>query len=129
MLNKVESFNNRLNLAMSIRNIKAVELVEKTGLSKAQISQYTNNVYEAKQKALYLLSQALNVNESWLMGYDVAMERTEKVMPAIKPKKSNTLKAAYDELKDTVTDSDELTAEDKATLLGLIDVSISRIKK
>ena len=59
----------------STGGIKAAELTKRTGLSKAQISQYTNGVYEAKQTALYKLAVALDVSEAWLMGYDVDMER------------------------------------------------------
>jgi len=70
-----ESFKNRLNQALEIRGMKPVELSNRTGLSKARISQYTNGVYEAKQKALYLIARALNVSEAWLMGYDVQMDR------------------------------------------------------
>ncbi len=70
-----DSFKNRLNQALEIRGMKPIELSNRTGLSKARISQYTNGVYEAKQKALYLIARALNVSEAWLMGYDVPMER------------------------------------------------------
>lgn len=70
-----DTFKNRLNEIMTIRNIKPVELAKKTGLSKAQISQYTNGVYEAKQIALLKLAIALDVSEAWLMGCDVPMNR------------------------------------------------------
>lgn len=72
---RMESFSTRLKAALNIRNITAAELAANTGLSKAQLSQYTNGKYEAKQKALYILAQALDVNEAWLMGYDVPMEK------------------------------------------------------
>lgn len=75
-----DTFRNRLVKAMNMRNIKASDLAKQTGLSKAQISQYTNGIYEAKQSALHKLAVALNVSESWLMGYDVSIERsTDKV--------------------------------------------------
>lgn len=70
-----DSFKNRLVLAMKQNNIKAADLSKRTGLSKAQISQYVNGVYEAKQVALYKLAVALNVSEAWLMGQDVEMGR------------------------------------------------------
>lgn len=70
-----ESFKNRLNKAMQIRNIKPVELVEKTKISKANISCYMSGKYEAKADGLKLLADALNVDPVWLMGYDVPMER------------------------------------------------------
>lgn len=70
-----ETFKERLKKAMSIRGISSAELARKADLSKAQISQYTRGVYEAKQNALGSLAQALDVSEAWLMGYDVPMER------------------------------------------------------
>ena len=76
-----DSFKNRLNTAMSIRNMKQVDLVEKTGLGKSAISQYCSGVYEPKQRALYKLAKALDVSEAWLMGYDVGMERVIRKYP------------------------------------------------
>ena len=70
-----ETFKNRLLFAMQQNNVKAADLAKRTGLSKAQISQYVNGVYEAKQQALYKLAVALNVSEAWLMGHDVPMGR------------------------------------------------------
>ena len=70
-----DTFRNRLCKAMSIRNVKAIDLVRKTGLSKPQLSQYINGICEAKQAALYKLAVALDVSEAWLMGYDVDMQR------------------------------------------------------
>jgi transcriptional regulator with XRE-family HTH domain len=55
-----DSFQNRLNEAMRIRNMKQVDLVERTNLTKSAISQYCSGIYEPKQKALYLLAKALN---------------------------------------------------------------------
>ena len=73
------TFQNRLIEAMRIRNIKPAELAKKSGLSKAQISQYVNGIYEAKQIALHKLALALNVSEAWLMGHDVPMERKAEI--------------------------------------------------
>jgi len=73
----VDTFTNRLNKAISLRNIKPIELSEKTGIDKSKISSYMSGRYKAKQDGVYLLAQALNVSEVWLMGYDVPMERQE----------------------------------------------------
>ena len=75
---QVDTFANRLKKAMLIRNIKAVELSEKTKISKSSLSEYINGKYEAKQDGVYLLSKVLNVSEPWLMGLDVPMERNSK---------------------------------------------------
>lgn len=71
----VDTFSNRLNTAMRIRNLKPVELSEKTGIDKSKISSYMSGRYKAKQDGVYLLAQALQVNEAWLMGLDVSMEK------------------------------------------------------
>lgn len=70
-----ENFSIRLQKAMNIRNIKAVELSEKTGIPKSSLSEYIKGKYEAKQKGIYKLAKALNVSEGWLMGLDVPMEK------------------------------------------------------
>lgn len=72
---------NRLNLAMEMRNMKAVDLSEKTGIGKSSISQYRNGIVNPKQDRIYLMAQALNVNEMWLMGHDVPMERQSPAPP------------------------------------------------
>ena len=72
-----DEFKNRLNQALGLRNMKASELAEKTGMHKSRISQYVNGIYEAKQEAVYKIALALDVSESWLMGYDVPIERLE----------------------------------------------------
>ena len=66
---------NRVREALALRNMKQVELSERSGLDKAAINQYVNNKYQPKQKALYSMAKVLNVNEMWLAGYDVTMER------------------------------------------------------
>ena len=76
---------NRLNLAMEMRNMKAVDLSEKTGIGKSSISQYRNGIVNPKQDRIYLMAQALNVNEMWLMGHDVPMERQPPAPPAAQP--------------------------------------------
>lgn len=73
------TFKDRLEIALAARNMKAVDLAEKTGINKARISQYVNGIYTPKSKATYLIAQALNVDEKWLMGFDVPMEKTESV--------------------------------------------------
>lgn len=72
----IDTFANRLNYAITIRNIKPVEISRKTGISKSNLSHYMSGRYEPKQDGIKLLSDALNVDPVWLMGYDVPMEKT-----------------------------------------------------
>lgn len=74
----IDTFANRLQKAMNLKNMKQVDLVEKTNIDKSLISNYLKGKYKAKQDNLYLLAKVLNVNEAWLMGYDVPMERNSE---------------------------------------------------
>ena len=69
----------RIKEGLSLRNMKQVDLVEKTGINKGALSSYISGSYEPKQKNIYKIAKALNVSEAWLMGFDVSMERIENV--------------------------------------------------
>lgn len=67
----------RLKTALEIRDISQSELSRKTGIGKSSISTYLTGEYEPKQKNIYKMALALNVNEAWLMGAEVPMERQD----------------------------------------------------
>lgn len=69
------TISERIKEALEIRQLKQADLVEKTKIGKSSISTYISGAYEPKQKNIYLIAKALDVNEAWLMGYDVPMER------------------------------------------------------
>ena len=73
-----EELHIRLQEALSIRNLKQVDLCERTGISKSKISQYVRGDHAPKLETVYLLAKALEVEEAWLMGYDVPMEATNR---------------------------------------------------
>ena len=62
------TFSERLRASMDSANMKAVELHERTGISKASISEYLSGNYEPKQRNIFKIAQALNVSPSYLMG-------------------------------------------------------------
>ena len=68
---------NRIREALALRNMKQVELAEKTGIVKGTISNWINQKYQPKQKSLLLMAQVLDVSEMWLAGFNVPMERAE----------------------------------------------------
>ena len=70
----ISDFAERLRIALNFRNMKATELSELTGINKSTISQYLSNEYVAKRDRIELFAKILNVNEAWLIGYDVPME-------------------------------------------------------
>lgn len=73
----IKTFQERLQEALQIRNMKPVELHEKTNISESLISKYLSGNAIARQRKIALISEALNVNPVWLMGYDVPMEDHE----------------------------------------------------
>lgn len=63
--------------------MKAVDLVQATGIGKSAISQYISGKYEPKQVAIHKIAKALNVSEAWLMGYDVPIQRAEEIKTVV----------------------------------------------
>lgn len=68
----------RIKEALSIKNLKASDLCNMTGISKSTMSQYISGLYEPKQDRVWLICKALHVDEAWLMGYDVPMEKPDR---------------------------------------------------
>lgn len=74
----------RLQQIMNERNLKQVDILrmsepfqQKLGIKmgKSTLSQYVNGIQSPDQNRLFLLSKTLDVNEPWLMGFDVGRER------------------------------------------------------
>lgn len=65
----------RIRQGLAIRGMTQKDLCDKTGIPKSAMSQYCNGAFVPKQERTALISQALDVNEAWLMGYDVPMDR------------------------------------------------------
>ena len=68
-------FHERLSTALRARNMRQIELAERTGLNKSQINEYVSGKCRPKQDKLYLIAVALNVSPMWLMGFDVPMDK------------------------------------------------------
>lgn len=112
---RTDSFANRLAIAMQLNNINQIELSEKTKafsktISQSLINKYLKGKALARQDNIYILCKILNVDEAWIMGFDVPIERTP------------------DELR-TTNDIFQYTAIDSA-MLPLLDVGdIAYIQK
>lgn len=77
-----ESCALRIKKALSIRNMSQAELCQKTKIPKSALSEYLKGLYEPKQDRLLIMSEALDVDPVWLMGFDVQMEKEhEKISP------------------------------------------------
>lgn len=114
-----ETFKDRLNRAMALRNMKAVDLSEKTGISKARISQYVNGIYTPKSKSTYIIAQALSVSETWLMGIDVPMEPNQSQQESAP---SDTTKSAL--IKEIVEKLSKLSPNNRKIVIDLIETML-----
>ena len=74
---KKEQLHNRLQTAMDARGMRAVDLIDKTGIPKGTLSYYLSGKTKPKSDRLYIIAEALDVSEAWLLGYDVPRQRTE----------------------------------------------------
>ena len=88
MNNKMKELTtaDRLKQIMSERGLKQVDILEAckhfcdrygVQVKKNDLSQYVSGKVEPKQDKLSILGMALNVNEVWLMGYNVPAGRKE----------------------------------------------------
>lgn len=74
---KNETCGQRIEKALVIRKMKRMELCKQADIPKSSLSLYLSGAYEPKQDRIYKMAIVLNVSETWLMGYDVPMERNE----------------------------------------------------
>ena len=95
---KKESCAKRLAIALAIRNMKQADLCASTGIPKASMSQYKKGSYEPKQDKIFLMAKALNVNEAWLMGYDVPMAKRSECSKEAIPTSGHVLNDGEEKL-------------------------------
>lgn len=74
---KIETCGKRIERALNIRGMKQADLCKLAHIPKSSLSLYLSGAYEPKQDRVYEMAIALNVSETWLMGYDVPMERED----------------------------------------------------
>lgn len=83
---KRKTTSERLKQIMEERNLKQVDILNLSlpicakydiKMNKSDISQYVSGKVEPSQEKLVVLGLALNVTESWLMGFDVSPHRKD----------------------------------------------------
>lgn len=112
---------NRIREALALRNMKQVELCEKTGIKKSSVNNWLAQRWQPKQDALMRMAKVLDVSEMWLAGYDVPMERP------IEQKKSDELSRLIhsirsdDDLKNLFLSICNLTGEQRDTIKSMVN--------
>lgn len=70
----MKEVKDRIKEGLRIRNMSAIELSRKSGISKSSISQYMSGFAVPKANRIYEIASALNVSPTWLLGYNVPIE-------------------------------------------------------
>lgn len=109
-----EACYKRIRQGMELRGMKAVDLVQATGIGKSAISQYISGKYEPKQVAIHKIAKALNVSEAWLMGYDVPIQRAEEIKTVVTREEKELLQLFH-----------KLDSHDKEELFKWIDYRLT----
>ena len=69
----------RIKEAMKDNDMTQADLSRISGISKSTLSEWISGKYEPKQNNIYILSKALKVNPTWLMGLEVQKETKEDI--------------------------------------------------
>ena len=73
---RIAEFKDRLKEVLDKKGLRAVDLMDKTGVPKSAISFYLAGKSQPKADRLYIIAQALDISEAWRLGYDVPMARS-----------------------------------------------------
>lgn len=81
----ITDLKSRLTEILNLKNIRPIDLATRTGIPKSSISQYMSGYAKPNAERVFLISKVLNVNEPWLMGFDVPMERKDDLVSSLSP--------------------------------------------
>lgn len=117
---KVAELRDRLQEAMKDRGLRPIDLSNMTDVPKSMISYYLTGRNVPKADRVYKFAQVLEVNEAWLMGFDVPKVRTAE------QKKNDDLVKVIAQLRkdpeffEIVSMFAELPASEYASVKGII---------
>lgn len=76
----VSNLSDRLRHALNMRKKRAADLANDLKIPKSAISQYlSGKSQKMDSKRLFDICQYLDVSETWLLGYDVSMEKEKPI--------------------------------------------------
>ena len=75
----MDSFSERLKAALQVRQMRQSVLASKIGVSRAIITMYLKGQTRPRQNRLSKISEALDVQTAWLLGYDVTMMAPKRI--------------------------------------------------
>ena len=112
----------RLKEALDICGMKPIELSKKTGIPKSMVSYYLSGRSVPKADRIFEISKVLDVSESWLMGFDVPMNRSQEA------KKNDAIVGVVSKMRndpeffEVVSQLSELEPEEYASIKQMISL-------
>lgn len=91
--------SDRLKELANLLGIKQSDMCIRTGIPKSSMSLYWNGQRVPKQNILTQIANTYNIQEAWLLGYDVPMERQQTPAPTFKPEHIKLI-TLYEKLSD-----------------------------
>lgn len=137
---KKSNSSERLKELMKIMGIKQADIIEKTGIPKSAMSMYISGQRVPRQNRISEIADVYNINEAWLMGYDVPMERSSTIIESNKQFSSkderdikNDLETLREklinkELGPAAYDGEDIPEDDIDLFLGQVDLMLRRVK-
>lgn len=123
----------RIQEGLELRGLKQTDLVEKTGISKGALSSYISGRYTPKQNNIYLIAKALDVNEAWLMGADVPMERKDNSLTKRDTKDIEKIldmtRAQLENQEGLMFDGDPASPEAIESIISAMQIGMELAKK
>lgn len=112
-----ENTSQRLKRLMEYYNITQTDICKKTNIPKSSMSMYISGEREPRQDKLTLIAEAYDVNEAWLMGYEVEMKKEN----AYSDEQAVRLATYFKKYQDILKKYDNLTDENKKSVNDMIN--------
>nr|DAL22825.1 MAG TPA_asm: Repressor protein CI [Caudoviricetes sp.] len=112
-----ENTSQRLKRLMEYYNITQTDICKKTNIPKSSMSMYISGEREPRQDKLTLIAEAYDVNEAWLMGYEVEMKKGN----AYSDEQAVRLATYFKKFQDILKKYDNLTDENKKSVNDMIN--------
>lgn len=112
----MKEFKDRLAEIESIFSVTLTDISDRTGIPLSTISMYKNGKRSPKQDKITAICKEFNLNEAWLMGYDVQMEKPTTTYQDVDTDLMVKIMLDYDNYANLITIIDKLSKENRDRL-------------
>lgn len=117
------TFSERLEYALKYRGMRQSDLAKEIGVSRSSVCQYLNNICEPKGKRFERVAKALDVNEPWLMGWDVPLTKYDGTPEEFPTAKDSRDEISYSQAIDILYKQMDFLSQESANTSDSIKLS------